>query len=193
MIGAAGRESETSTPCPPLTLAAASSTSVTWPVPGTGYGNKAFTGREWDAETGLYYYRARYYDAKLGRFVSEDPIGFKGGSNLYAYVGNSPVNAVDPFGLQSSGFDPRFARWIITQALRPTCREHCQHVLEDCYAKNLVFLAAGMVCETICVTRAPSFPMTCTVICTGGAGATAQSRNLVCYAQYKDCIAGCCP
>ena len=35
----------------------------------------AFTGREWDPETGLYYYRARYYDAKAGRFMSEDPIG----------------------------------------------------------------------------------------------------------------------
>ena len=60
-----------------------------------------FTGREWDKETGLYYYRARYYDAKVGRFVSKDPIGLAGGDiNLYSYVGNNPVNFVDPWGLK---------------------------------------------------------------------------------------------
>ena len=44
-----------------------------------------YTSREWEPEVGLYYYRARFYDAGLGIFVSEDPIGFKGGLNLYAY------------------------------------------------------------------------------------------------------------
>ncbi len=39
-------------------------------------GGFAFTGREWDPETNLYYYRARYYDPKIGRFLSEDPEGF---------------------------------------------------------------------------------------------------------------------
>ncbi len=58
-----------------------------------------YTGRENDG-TGLYYYRARYYDADVGRFVSEDPIRFAGGDvNFYAYVGNNPVNMIDPFGL----------------------------------------------------------------------------------------------
>jgi len=59
----------------------------------------AFTGREWDAETGLYYYRAGYYDPKIGRFVSEDPIRFRGGINFYAYVDDNPVNESDPLGL----------------------------------------------------------------------------------------------
>lgn len=58
-----------------------------------------YTGRENDG-TGLYYYRARYYSPRLQRFISEDPIGFAGGSvNLYAYVGNSPTNRTDPSGL----------------------------------------------------------------------------------------------
>jgi RHS repeat-associated protein len=62
-----------------------------------------YTGREQDNETGLDYYRARYYDAGVGRFVSEDPIGFSAGdANLYRYVGNSPVNATDPSGLRDS-------------------------------------------------------------------------------------------
>jgi len=47
-----------------------------------------YTAREFDPETGLYYYRARYYDAKAGRFITRDPIGFDGGDvNLYVYVG----------------------------------------------------------------------------------------------------------
>jgi RHS repeat-associated protein len=58
-----------------------------------------FTARERDA-TGLYYYRARYYDPSLQRFISEDPLGFGGGdSNLYAYVRNDPISSSDPFGL----------------------------------------------------------------------------------------------
>jgi RHS repeat-associated protein len=57
-----------------------------------------YTGREYDG-TGLYYYRARYYSPEMGRFISEDPIGLTGGINMYAYVGNRPVNFVDPLGL----------------------------------------------------------------------------------------------
>ncbi len=59
-----------------------------------------FAGREFDSEIGLYYNRARYYDASLGRFISQDPIGFGGeDANLYRYVGNNSVNATDPSGL----------------------------------------------------------------------------------------------
>ncbi|HYL55349.1 MAG TPA: RHS repeat-associated core domain-containing protein [Gemmatimonadales bacterium] len=57
-----------------------------------------FAGREYDAETQLYYDRARYLDPALGRFVSEDPIGLSGGINLYAFVRNDPVNGWDPSG-----------------------------------------------------------------------------------------------
>jgi len=58
-----------------------------------------YTGREFDSETGLYYYRARYYDPNAGHFLSEDPIRLGGGINFYAYVDGSPINGSDPLGL----------------------------------------------------------------------------------------------
>ena len=58
-----------------------------------------YTGREFDSTTGLQYSRARWYDPNIGRFISEDPIGFGGGINEYSYVSNNPVNATDPMGL----------------------------------------------------------------------------------------------
>jgi len=58
-----------------------------------------YAGRTLDPLTALYYYRARYYDAALERFVSQDPIGMVGGINLYQYVGDAPVSATDPYGL----------------------------------------------------------------------------------------------
>lgn len=57
-----------------------------------------YTGRE-DDGSGVYYYRARYYDPELKRFISVDPIGLAGGVNVYAYVGGNPLGAVDPTGL----------------------------------------------------------------------------------------------
>ncbi len=57
-----------------------------------------YTGREHDTETGLYYYRARYYDPSIGRFLSEDPIRFWGGIDFYKYANNQPTNQTDPSG-----------------------------------------------------------------------------------------------
>jgi RHS repeat-associated protein len=65
-----------------------------------------YTARELDTETGLYYYRARYYDPSAGRFLSEDPTMFEGGINFYDYVRNSPNNLVDQSGLDGHTWGP---------------------------------------------------------------------------------------
>jgi RHS repeat-associated protein len=61
-----------------------------------------FTGRRFDPETGLYYYRARYYDPVKGRFLQADPIGYQVDLNLYAYVGNDPTDQQDPTGMTNN-------------------------------------------------------------------------------------------
>ena len=59
-----------------------------------------YTGRPIDEKTGLSDYRARWYDANTGRFINEDPSGFAGGdTNLFRYVGNDPLDRIDPSGL----------------------------------------------------------------------------------------------
>ena len=86
-----------------------------------------YTGREFDPETGLNYNRARYYNPTSGRFMSEDPIQFKGGNNFYVYVRNNPLRFRDPRGLCP-------------------CPER-----DKCYAEarqnlNLELAACGLVC-----------------------------------------------
>ncbi|WP_447926999.1 RHS repeat-associated core domain-containing protein [Vreelandella sp. EE27] len=58
-----------------------------------------FQGQWQDEESGLYYNRHRYYDPPQGRYISQDPIGLRGGTNLYGYVAN-PMEMVDPLGLE---------------------------------------------------------------------------------------------
>lgn len=65
-----------------------------------------YTARDFDSETGLRYYRARYYDQNVGRFISEDPLLWKSGINLFAYTTNNPQRWRDPMGLQA-GLPPQ--------------------------------------------------------------------------------------
>lgn len=67
--------------------------------------NWRFSGQIYDAESGLYYNYYRYYDPLLGRYISSDPIGLRGGINTFVYVGGNPVRLVDPLGLESGVFN----------------------------------------------------------------------------------------
>jgi RHS repeat-associated protein len=62
-----------------------------------------YTGRQFDSNTALYYYRARYYDPVAGRFLREDPMRFAAGTDFYTYVQNNPANLSDPTGLCATG------------------------------------------------------------------------------------------
>jgi RHS repeat-associated protein len=89
----------------------------------------AYTGREWDGETGLYYYRARYYNPASGAFMSEDPLPWASAS--YQYVRNNPAKFVDPAGLYvffpsvnvESWWNDNGKTWLENPKIFPWCRD----------------------------------------------------------------------
>ncbi len=86
----------------------------------SAYGNYyRFTARQWDTESSLYYYRARMYDPKLGRFLQADPVGYKADINLYRYCGNNSLNRVDPRGLEGTKKTGKTGHITITRYAYP--------------------------------------------------------------------------
>lgn len=90
---------------------------------GSSHGNTyTFTGRQWDVESGLYYYRARYYAPAVGRFLQIDPIKYKEILNLYTYVINDPINIIDPSG----------KKMCVDKEAFESCNSGCVQDLIDC-------------------------------------------------------------
>jgi RHS repeat-associated protein len=81
-----------------------------------------YTAREFDSETSLLYYRARYYDTTVGRFLSEDPKRFSAGVNFYSYVSNSAPNLTDPLGF----FPTRWHRGMTYQQAKEVFGPGCE-------------------------------------------------------------------
>lgn len=122
-----------------------------------------FTGRNFDSETGLYYYRARYYNPYIGRFLQPDPIGYGSGLNLYTYVRNNPVNWIDPRGLCNTGYreDVQEAEWHLQRCLTDAERRRdaarnwidmmenrCRGTCREVYGPG----ALRSACEYACIT-----------------------------------------
>ena len=127
-----------------------------------------YTARESDSETGLYYYRARYYGPDVGRFISEDPVRFHSdGTNLYPYVGNNPVREIDPSGLshrcwglcggKCCNFSSNDEWWLDDGVWKRLPPGKCTNILADCdgmtcgggfyYLKDVIDFPGG-ACKT---------------------------------------------
>ena len=95
-----------------------------------------FTGRDYDAETGLYYYRARTMHPCLGRFMQHDPLMYVDGMNMYSYVGNMPLSMIDSYGFEGCKNKPKpngcgsgwNARIVPDGVFHEACNHH-----DDCY------------------------------------------------------------
>jgi RHS repeat-associated protein len=125
---------------------------------GAGTGGWSYTGREWDPETSLYYYRARYYAPATGRFVIEDPLGTEMAVTRYAYVNNNPANLVDPKGLQADSVTRWHWACFKQLDVKRRCACHCAYVTpqdpcveacEKCFSSKNP-LAPQELCKCIC-------------------------------------------
>jgi RHS repeat-associated protein len=144
-----------------------------------------YTSREWDAETGLYFYRARYYDPLVGRFISEDPFRLLGDDdvNFYPYVRNNPINATDPLGLFLFGCSKKQddkSRYDICKNLPPADQARCRQ-------------AVDLGCKGPHPYRAVGAIHCCRIDYQGCYAEALRTNNdqkmYKCYQDYQDCMA----
>ena len=130
---------------------------VSWNEGYTAFGEKAgetgfdldesgrYTGKDYDEDTGLYYFNARWYDASLGRFTTEDPI--RDGANWWVYCSNNPLKYVDPTGLSPKNLNETqrkiYMEYVAGLTPQGTMYEHnCADVAAAIYS-SAMFLSTG--------------------------------------------------
>jgi RHS repeat-associated protein len=123
-----------------------------------------YTGREFDAESGEHCYRTRYYDASIGRFLSEDLIRFKGGTNFYSYVKNRPLMFVDPMGTCSLQILTSPNAYISTCSLIPNTDTRCQCICQI-GGGDEGFQACVKDCKDGCLSRKLDPAAACQCLC----------------------------
>jgi RHS repeat-associated protein len=157
----------------------------------------AFTGREWDAETGLYYYRARYYSAKLGRFLSEDPLAniaqnmspdpaslestVQRRFSAYTYADNAPTVFSDPFGLKACS--------ECSKELMETLEGIQEDVEEQVYAAVIGYTLCALMAEQSLPAQmgcAAALMVTLLII-----GRLARNQQERAFRAYDSCIKDC--
>ncbi len=121
-----------------------------------------FTGRENDSN-GLYFYRARYYSPALARFITQDPLEFAGGdSNFYAYVGNNPINWVDPLGQLMSPRDAKDKRDEVCALLRTAVVVACKETSTRCEESDpCEVLRFKIAVKSLCIVAQQTLTKTC--------------------------------
>jgi RHS repeat-associated protein len=168
-----------------------------------------YTARERDSDSGLYYYRARYYDAAAGRFLSRDAFFMSpeflsknllfsywiAVSNIYRYVNNNPIMLLDPSGLKSCQECTEEAMDCVNDSLNNEAI--CVRNVAIAYTACLVAAAAA------CLLAGPAYPACMAVwfkICSEAAAGgltychvVLAAELVVCKKRQSECYAGCCP
>jgi RHS repeat-associated protein len=149
-----------------------------------------FTGRRYDAETKTYFYRARYYDSQLGRFIGRDPSGYEDGWNLYQYVLSRPLKWTDPTGKAS---------WVVpsTPASIAKCKTHCAktgrvyvNTITTQYHYDLYFCKFGWK-VTRCVCSKGCLPCAKTILYTNPIGPPQEQSPETCKLVRESLIPPC--
>ena len=171
---------------------------------GTVTNHFQFTGREFDTDANFYYYRARFYDPTAGRFLSEDPVGFKSESNFYAYVRNNPISLIDSSGLSATtgGFAPGLNTVVcdgeggmVVQMGGPPppgaeCAEDCMRQHEERHIRDLM-AANPLVCRGVWAGKTVSFSDPSERSATEFAASTIEIDCLRKKLQRQSCDANC--